>query len=83
MKPTNRLYAIHFDRQILVAAEDEDAALDLAESVARDAFYAVPITPNAAAQTGLYIYRSEGQAPIPLRQALEELNIGTDEEESE
>ena len=80
---SKRLYAIHFERQILVAAADEDAALDLAERVARDVFYAVDVTPDEAAQTGLYVYLDEGRAPFPLRHVLDELKIGADEEESE
>ncbi len=78
-----RLYAIHFERQILVAATDEDAALNLAECVARDICYAVDVTPDEAAQTGLYVYINEGRAPFPLRHVLDELKIGADEEESE
>lgn len=81
--PGHRLYAIHFDPKILVAAANENAALDLAEAVARDNFYAVPITPEEAAQTGLYVYRDEMHSPLPLRQTLEELHIGQHEEESE
>lgn len=70
-----KLFAVQFERYMLVLAEDEDQATEIASACSADISDAFEIRPSEAKQYAHLIY-DKREIPIPLDEMLQQMAKG-------